>query len=394
MGSMLSEFRNEPLTDFSREENQKAFTAAIQKVEKGLGEELPLVIGGERIVLKDKIQSVNPAKTDEVVAQASRASREHAEKAVDAAHAAFDRWKHTSARERAAVLFRAADIMRKRKHILSATMVLEGGKNWVEADADTAEAIDFLDFYGRLLLRYDHPPRLIPVEGEKNRLVYIPLGVGVVIAPWNFPVAIFGGMSFASLVAGNTVVMKPASNTPAAGFRVFEILEEAGAPPGTINFLTGPGGEVGDTLVDHPLTRYVTFTGSRDVGTRIYERAAKVQEGQRWLKRVIAEMGGKDAIIVDSEADLDAAADGIVASAFGYSGQKCSACSRAIVDRDIYHSLLEKIRERTEKIQVGDPRDRTNFMGPVIDESQYKKILSYIAPPGRRPERGAAEDSA
>jgi len=268
--------------------------------------------------------------------------------------------------------------MRERKHFFSATMVVETGKNWAEADGDTAESIDFLEFYGREMLRFATPPPLTTIPGENNRLEYTPLGVGVVIAPWNFPNAIFCGMSSAALVCGNTVVMKPASNAVVTGYRVFQVLEEAGAPPGTINFITGSGSEVGDTLVDHPLTRFISFTGSRDVGVRIYERASKIQGEQKWLKRVVAEMGGKDAIIVDQEADIDQAVEGVASSAFGFQGQKCSACSRAIVAKNVYHSFLDKLKARTEKMTVGDPRKPENYMGPIIDEAQYKKILSYI----------------
>lgn len=375
---MTTEFRNEPLTDFSKDENRSAFRIALEQVRKKFGEELPLVIDGRRTVTKEKIASLNPSRKTEVVGYASKGTRDHAVQAIQAAARAFETWSRTSAEQRADVLFRAARIMRDRKHLFSATMVVECGKSWAEADGDTAESIDFLEFYGREMLRYAAPQPITPIAGEKNRLVYLPLGVGVVIAPWNFPNAIFCGMSTAALVTGNTVVMKPASAAPVIGYRVFECLEEAGAPPGTINFVTGPGGEVGDTLVDHPLTRFVSFTGSRDVGIRIYERAAKVQPGQKWLKRVVAEMGGKDAIIVDEEADLDAAADGIVASAFGYQGQKCSACSRAIITRKVYPEIVRKVKERTEKIRIGDPVDPAHTLGPVIDDGQYRKILSYI----------------
>ncbi|MHC4606065.1 MAG: L-glutamate gamma-semialdehyde dehydrogenase [Planctomycetota bacterium] len=375
---MVSEFRNEALTDFSKAENRQEFQAALAQVQKRLGEELPLVIGGERIITKQKITSINPAKKDEIVGLASKASKEQADQAIQVAHATFRKWRRTPAQERADILFKAAAIMRDRKHLVSATMVVECGKSWVEADADTAESIDFLEFYGREALRYDEPKPLTLVPGEKNRLEYIPLGVGVVIAPWNFPNAIFCGMSSAALVTGNTVIMKPASTAPVTGFRVFECLEEAGAPPGTINFVPGSGGEVGDTLVDHPKTRFISFTGSKEIGLRICERAAKVSEGQTWIKRLVAEMGGKDSIVVDDEADIDAAAEGVVASAFGYQGQKCSACSRAIVVKDVYHTLLEKIAERTKKIAVGDTRNPDNYMGAVIDEKQYKSILNYI----------------
>jgi 1-pyrroline-5-carboxylate dehydrogenase len=268
--------------------------------------------------------------------------------------------------------------MRERRWALNALLILEVGKTWGEADADTAEAIDFCEFYAREALRYAAEQPLTPVPGERNRLVYQPLGVGVVIAPWNFPNAILTGMTAAALVTGNTVVMKPASVAPAIGFRVFEILEEAGVPAGVLNYLPCSGGEVGDLLIDHPLTRFVSFTGSRDVGVRINERASRVPKGQRWLKRVIAEMGGKDAIIVDEDADLESAASGIVTSAFGYQGQKCSACSRAVVVDPVYDRVLDLIRRKTESLQVGDASNPRTQMAAVVDERQLQKVLAYI----------------
>jgi 1-pyrroline-5-carboxylate dehydrogenase len=394
---MVGRFRNEPLVDFTKPANRKAFEKALAQVRGELGRELPLVIGGERIQTAARIESRNPAHPAEIVARAAKAAREHADQAVRAAAGAFASWGRTPPRKRASVLFKAAAIMRRRKHVVSATMVIEAGKTWVEADADTAEAIDFLEFYGREMLRYAEPPKLTPVPGERNRLEYLPLGVGAIIAPWNFPCAIFCGMSSAALVAGNTVVMKPASNTVLTGWRVFECLEEAGAPPGTINFLTGSGGEVGDALVDHPLVRFLSFTGSKEVGIRIYERAARVQPGQTWLKRVVAEMGGKDAIIVDRDVDLDEAVQGVVASAFGYQGQKCSACSRAIVDASVYDAFVEKLVAATESLRVGDPADPSTHVGPVIDQNQFKKILEYIQVgkgEGRLVAGGGAADAA
>lgn len=375
---MVGRFRNEPLVDFGKRSNRQAFENALAQVRAGLGRELPLVIGGERLTTRDKIESRNPANPSEVVASAFKAGRDHVDKAVKAAAKAFELWRRTPAGKRADVLFRAASLLRKRKHIVSATMAIEAGKTWVEADADTAEAIDFLEYYGREMIRLASPPRLTPVKGEKNRMEYIPLGVGAVIAPWNFPCAILCGMASAALVTGNTLLIKPASNTVLTGWHVFECLEQAGAPAGSINFLPGSGSEIGDALVEHPFIRFVSFTGSKEVGIRIYERAARVQPGQKWLKRVVAEMGGKDAIIVDREADLDAAVKGVVASAFGFQGQKCSACSRAIVDEAVYDTFVEKLKTETEKLRVGDPADPANQVGPVIDQNQFKKILEYI----------------
>src|SRR5580765_3360288 len=328
---MLTEFRNDPLTDFSKEENAQAMRAALAKVKSELGREYPLVIGGERITTDAKLDSINPAKRSEVVGRFQKATKELANKAVESAAATFQTWKKTTPAERADLLFRVAAVLRERKHEMSAWMIHEVAKTWAEADGDTAEAIDFCEFYAHEMLRYAGDQPLVQVPGEENALNYVPLGVGAVIPPWNFPLAIMAGMTVAAVVTGNTVVLKPSSDAPAIAFKFFEILEEAGLPPGVVNFMTGSGAEVGDVVVDHPQTRYVAFTGSKEVGLRINERAAKVHEGQIWIKRVVAEMGGKDAIIVADDANLDDAATGIVQAAFGFQGQKCSACSRAII---------------------------------------------------------------
>src|ERR1043165_4389264 len=241
-------------------------------------------------------------------------------------------------------------------------MIHEVTKTWAEADGDTAEAIDFCEFYGREMQRYSGDHQLTHIPGEHNELDYIPRGVGAVIPPWNFPLAIMAGMTVASVVTGNTVVLKPSSDAPTIAYKFFELLEEAGMPAGVGNFLGGAGGEVGDVVVDHPLTRYVAFTGSKEIGLRINERAAKHQKGQVWIKRVVAEMGGKDAIVVDSDADYDEAAAGVVASAFGFQGQKCSACSRAIIVGDAYEPVLQRVIERTAQLKVGDPSDPSTSM--------------------------------
>ena len=375
---MPTEFRNEPFTDFTKEENAQAMRAAIEKVRGELGREYPLVIGGERITTDSKLDSINPANRTQLVGRFNKATTELATRAVEDAAKAFETWKHTPADERAELLFRAAAIMRERKHELSAWMIHEVAKTWAEADGDTAEAIDFCEFYGREMLRYAGEQPLVHVKGEQNELDYIPLGVGAVIPPWNFPLAIMAGMTVASVVTGNTVVLKPSSDAPTIAFKFFEILEEAGLPPGVVNFMTGSGAEVGDVIVDHPKTRYVAFTGSKEVGLRINERAAKVHEGQLWIKRVVAEMGGKDAIIVAGDADLEEAASGVVQSAFGFQGQKCSACSRAIIDANVYDTMLDKIVERTAKIKLADPSDPSTNMSAVINEKAFKTINSYI----------------
>lgn len=375
---MRSEFRNEPLTDFSRPEHAQAMRAAIEKVRSELGRSYPLVIGGERIEAGRTFDSINPARKTEVVGRFQRATEEQARRAVEVAYEAFQSWRWTSAEERAELLFRVAAKMRERKHELSAWMMHEVAKTWPEADADTAEAIDFCEFYGREMLRYAEPQPLVRIPGEDNHLEYIPLGVCAVIPPWNFPLAIMCGMTVAAVVTGNTVVLKPSSDSPTIAYKFFEILEEAGMPPGVVNFLTGSGGEVGDTIVDHPKTRLIAFTGSKEVGIRINERAAKVQPGQIWLKRVIAEMGGKDAIIVEPDVDLDEAALGVVQSAFGFQGQKCSACSRAIINQAVYDEMIERIVARTEKLRLGEAIDPETNVSAVINEKAFRSINEYI----------------
>jgi 1-pyrroline-5-carboxylate dehydrogenase len=372
------EFRNEAFTDFSEEENARLMREALERVRGELGREYPLVIGGERVTTGNLLESVNPAKKTEVVGRFHKATEELARGAVERANEAFKTWSRVLPQQRADLLFRVASLLRERRHYFSAWMVHEVAKTWPEADGDTAEAIDFCEFYAREMLRYAGEQPLTRIEGEDNRLEYIPLGVGVVIPPWNFPLAIMAGMTAASFVTGNTVVLKPSSDAPVIAYKFFELLEEAGLPPGVVNFLVGAGSEVGDVIVDHPLTRYVAFTGSKEVGLRINERAAKAHDGQIWIKRVVAEMGGKDAIIVDADTDLDDAATGVVASAFGFQGQKCSACSRAIIHSDVYDSMLERIAERTAKLKVGDPLDPSTSMSAVINAKAFKTISRYI----------------
>jgi 1-pyrroline-5-carboxylate dehydrogenase len=375
---MPTEFRNEPFTDFTKAENAQAMRIALEKVKAELDREYPLVIGGERITTDAKLPSINPANRTEVVGRFQKATTELADKAVESAHEAFQIWKNTSPAQRADFMFRIAAILRERKHEFSAWMIHEVAKTWAEADGDTAEAIDFLEFYGRELLRYSGDQPLVNLPGEANHLDYIPLGVVAVIPPWNFPLAIMAGMTSAAFVTGNTVVLKPSSDAPTIAYKFFEVLEEVGLPAGVVNFMTGSGAEVGDVIVDHPKTRFIAFTGSKEIGLRINERAAKVHDGQIWIKRVIAEMGGKDAIIVADDANLDEAATGVVQSAFGFQGQKCSACSRAIIDASVYDQMLEKIAERAAKIKIGDPTDSATAMSAVINEKAFKTINGYI----------------
>ncbi len=374
----LKPFKNEPLTDFTKPANRKAFEKALAKVRSGLGKEYPIVIGGEEIRTTDKLTSYNPSRPSEVVGVFQKADGSLADKAIQAASAAFETWQWVEPKKRADYLFRAAKILRKRKHEFSAVMVYEVGKTWPEADADTAEAIDFLEFYGREMLRLAGPQPLTRIPTERNELWYIPLGVGVVIPPWNFALAILTGMTSAAVVAGNTVVLKPSSDSPLTGWWFFNLMREVGLPEGVINFVTGPGGTFGDALVAHPKTRFVSFTGSKEVGIHINELAAKVQPGQRWLKRVVAEMGGKDSIIIDEKTDLDAAAQATIVSAFGFQGQKCSAASRAIVLEKVYDRFIDLVKEKAEKIRVGPADDPSNSMGPVINKGAQEKILHYI----------------
>jgi 1-pyrroline-5-carboxylate dehydrogenase len=374
----LTEFRNEAFVDFSRPENIAAMQQALAEVKAQFGKTYPLIIGGEKIATDKTIDSINPADPTQIVGRVASATPDHANRAVEAAHATFDSWRKVPAAERAEYLFKAAAELRRRKFELSAWLVYEVSKSWAEADGDIAESIDFCEYYGREMLRLAGPQKVHPLPGEDDQLRYVPLGAGVAIPPWNFPGAIMIGLTIAPVVAGNTIVLKPASTSPIIAAKFMEVLETVGLPAGVVNFLPGPGGSVGDALVDHPKTRFISFTGSKEVGLRIFERAAKVHPGQRWLKRTVLEMGGKDTIVVDETADLDAAADGVVASAFGFQGQKCSACSRVVAVEAVYDKLLEKVVERARRISVGDPAEQGTYMGAVIDNKSRDKIKEYI----------------
>jgi 1-pyrroline-5-carboxylate dehydrogenase len=375
----LPEFRNEPLTDFSKPENRAAMEAAIEKIRGELGREYPLIIGGERITGLKTFDSINPSQKDQVLGKFQKGRKEHVERAIDEAWKAFESWKRQPVDVRAGLLLKAAALMRERKHEFSAVMIFEVGKTWAEADADTAEAIDFMEFYAREAYRYGGEQPITKIESENNDLVYIPLGVGAVIPPWNFPLAIMAGMTTAAAVSGNCVVLKPSSDSPWIAYRLVALLEESGMPPGVVNFVSGSGGEVGDPMVQHPKIRFISFTGSKEVGLHINEEAAKHREGQLWIKRVVAEMGGKDAIVVDREvANLDEAATAIVASAFGFQGQKCSACSRAIIDEAVYDRILPMIVEKTKALRIDDPTAADSQFGPVVNEKAMKKIKEYI----------------
>ena len=373
-------YQTEPLTQFTKEDNQKAYLKGLSIVRSYVGQSYDLVIDGKRIKTNKQMKSLNPSNHSEVVGVISQASIEHADLAMNAALRAFETWKYVKPEVRADVLFKSANIIRRRKFEFAALMTLEAGKPWPEADADVAEAIDFLEYYGRQMVQLERIDDVVLSrrDMERNEYKYIPLGVGAVISPWNFPLAILVGMSSAAIVSGNTVLLKPASTTQVIAYKFIEVLEEAGLPHGVINFIPGSGAEIGDYIVNHPKTRFVSFTGSKEVGISIYEKAAKVHPGQIWLKRVIAEMGGKDTIVVDKEADLDLAADAIIKSAFGFSGQKCSACSRAVIVSDVYDKVVEKMLTVVKSLKLGNPELVETFVGPVNDERAFDKITSYF----------------
>ena len=377
MASRIASFSNEPILNFRSEDNARALRAAIAKVRGELGREYDLVIGGARVKTPEKIRSINPAKPSEIVGIHQKAGREHVEPAMQAALAAFETWKRAPVADRAGLVFRVAEILRRRKLEFNAWLVLEAGKNWDEAEADTCEAIDFCELYAQSALTLASAEPVVQLAGEKDTLRYIALGVGAVISPWNFPLAIMAGMTVAAVVCGNTVVLKPSSDAPTVAAKFFEALEEASMPAGVVNFCPGSGATFGNGLVEHPKTRFIAFTGSRDVGLDIHERAARPRPGQIWIKRTILEMGGKDSILVDAGADLDAAVEGVAAAAFGFQGQKCSACSRAIVDASVYDVFLDKLKERVASIAIGDPADNAP-MGPVINAGAAQSILNYI----------------
>jgi 1-pyrroline-5-carboxylate dehydrogenase len=378
MTATLPTFTNKTYLDFSDPDVRKKMEEAIQLVRQEADREYPLLIGGEEIFTEKKLKTYNPCRKNEVLGTFQKADESLAEKAMQAALRGFETWKNVDPQRRAEVLLKASEIMQERRYEMNATMVLEVGKNWLEADADTCEAIDFFEFYARQMMEYSREVPTTPYPGEENHAFYIPLGVGVIIPPWNFPNAILAGMTSAAIVTGNTVILKPASESPLIGYKVAKILYDAGVPGDVLNFITGPGSVAGNYLVEHPKTRFISFTGSKEVGCGIYEKAGRVYPGQIWLKRCLVEMGGKDAIIVDSEADVDAAVEGTALSAFGYQGQKCSACSRAIVDEKVYDEFVRKLKTRVEEIIQGDTTYYKNYMGAVINKSSFDKCMEYI----------------
>jgi len=373
----LSTFVNEAFQNFTVSEVKSSMQEALSLVESELGKEYPLIIGGERLFAAEKIVSTNPANPSQKIGIHQEAELAHVEQAVAAGEKAFKTWSRVPVQQRVQLLLDVAKLVQERKNEFCAWLTFEVGKNWAEADADVAECIDFLKFYAREALKLDGATTPIQFPGEKNTLRYIPLGVGAVIPPWNFPLAIMAGMTMAAVVSGNTVVLKPSPDAGTIASRFFALLEEAGMPEGVVNLCQGTGDRVGAALVANPKIRFIAFTGSKKVGLIVHETAAKTQPGQHFIKRTILEMGGKDGILVAADADIDAAIEGTVASAFGFSGQKCSACSRVVVDAAIYDIFCDRLVERVEKLKVGNPVENFN-MGPVVNKIAYDRVLQYL----------------
>jgi len=369
-------FANEPFSNFDKADLEAEIREAIRKVQSQIPLRFSLTLGGKEIDTASKLISINPAKPREVIGEHPSADASHVEAAVQQALDAFPAWSSKSAEERIEVLRRAAALLRRRKMLFSAWIVVESGKNWAEADADTAEAIDFLEYYARQAAQLAAATPTVQLPGECDRLVYIPFGVGAILPPWNFPLAILAGMTTAAIVMGNTVVLKPSPLTPTIAALFFELLTECGLPQGVVTMCQG-GSEFGDALVSHPQIQFVSFTGSKKVGLHIYSKVGQTLPLQSGLKRAVLELGGKNSIIVEEDADLESAATGVVASAFGFNGQKCSACSRVIVNERVMESFLVLLKQKTEELLQGDPID--NFaVGPVINDVAYRRVMSYI----------------
>jgi 1-pyrroline-5-carboxylate dehydrogenase len=374
---MFPPFHNEPCTDFSVSGNAAAYRAALEQVRRQLGRHQPLIIGGREYDQSQKITSLNPARPSELVGTVAAADTSQADQALAAAWQAFPAWSATNAADRAIKLMELAGEFRRRRLVLAAWETLEASKNWLEADADVAEAIDFCEYYARQTLEFAQPLSTYPYPGEINQSWLQPLGAGVIISPWNFPLAILTGMAIGPVAAGNTLVVKPSSYTPMVAAAFMEAVAAVGFPAGVINFLPGSGDQVGDYLVDHPRTRFVNFTGSKEVGLRINSRAARVHPRQQWLKRVYPEMGGKGAIIIDETADLEAALAAVIPSAFGFQGQKCSAASRLIVIQEVYETILERLVTAVKALTIG-PAEENYQLNAVISKTQHTIILSEI----------------
>ncbi|MGQ9858839.1 MAG: L-glutamate gamma-semialdehyde dehydrogenase [Thermodesulfobacteriota bacterium] len=371
-------FRQEPPRDFARASHRSGFAKALESVEWTLGKTHPIWIDGREVRTSRELISVNPARPSQVVGRSYLATLEEAQRALEAAQRACPRWRETSVENRATLLLKVAEILRSHRDHLASLQVYEVSKTWREADADVCEAIDFCEYYARQMLKLAKPSRLDPIPGEINELLHEPRGVALVIAPWNFPLAISTGMTMAALVAGNPVIYKPSSLSPVTGAALAMALRKAGVPRGVFQYFPCSGGETASWLVEDPRVALVAFTGSKEVGLEILLRASAVREGQDSVKRVIAEMGGKNAIIVDADADLDAAVVGVVQSAFGFQGQKCSACSRVVVLKDIYRRFVHRLVEATKSLKVGDPANPAVQVGAVIDAEAQRRIRQYV----------------
>lgn len=373
----LVPFINEPSVDWNEPEYKSILDQHLTHVKKQFGQNYPLYISGNEVFTEDKICSIHPNNHKEVVGYVSQAKIEHVDMAIDSAKKAFKNWSSKTFRERALYLLKLSQTLKNRKPELMAWIMYESGKNAEEADGEVNEAIDLLEMYARLAIELDKDSQLITMPGIENRMIYLPLGVGLIISPWNFPLSILLGLTASAIVTGNTVLVKPSSLTPVIGVKLMELVREIRLPDGVINYVPGPSQTIGDYLVSHRDINFISFTGSKEAGVYIDELAHKRIDGQRWIKRVVAEMGGKGGIIVDETADLDAAADSIVISAFSYQGQKCSAGSRAIVIDDVYEELIHKIIEKTKQLTMGSSIEN-HFIGPVIDERAFDKINTYI----------------
>lgn len=375
--SLFEPYRNEPYAYYSSPAEEAVFRQALEHVRPQLGQDYPLIIGGQKIFTDAFLSSINPCNLDILVGRTAKAKEKHVEAAMQAAWKAYADWSRWDMQSRARCLVKLAAVMRRRKLELAAWMTFEAGKNYVEAEADTAEAIDFADYYAREALKLAKPIHQYDYPGEENSSFLLAIGAGVVIPPWNFPLAILCGMAVGPVVVGNTVIVKPAPSTPIIAQKFMECVEEAGFPAGVINLLTGDDADLGDALVDHPRTRFINFTGSLTTGMRINERAAKVQPGQKWFKKVYAEMGGKDALIVDETADLDYAASMAAISAYGFQGQKCSAMSRLIVVEEVYDDVLERFSSKVANLSIGPAEENAN-VAAVINEKAVEKIQHYL----------------
>jgi len=371
-------FVNESLADFTLESERKAFPEAIERVRSEMGGDYPLMINNKEIFTDDKLTSYNPADPDEIIGHVCQASRQEVDQSIGGARQALPMWRDLSPLDRANYIFKAADIARKDIFRLSAWQVMEVGKQWGQAHADVDEAIDFMEYYAREMLRLGDPRRMGRAPGEVNHLFYQSKGIAAVISPWNFPLAISAGMTSAALVTGNCVLYKPSGVASVIGYGLAEIYRKAGIPDGVFQFIPGRGKIMGDYLVEHPDISLIAFTGSMEVGLRIVNKASVVQPGQQQVKRVIAEMGGKNAIIIDDDADLDEAVLEVIYSAFGFQGQKCSACSRVIVLENIYDKFIARLVEAARSVKIGPAEDPANYMGPVVDKSACKKINEYV----------------